>query len=88
MPGSSLAPGKWNAPIGQIQVTGPALSLEEGAGSAQGQGVYSQLLQGVSKRLLMACFCAPHKLRTGFFFLRFKGLNKNKKSMLQRLCGL
>ena len=79
MPGSNLAPGKWSEPIGQIQVTGPALSLEEGAGSAQGQGVYSQLLQGVSERLLTACFCAPHKLRTGFFFRVLKGLIKIKR---------
>ena len=79
MLGSNLVPGKWRAPIGQIQVTGPALSLEEGAGSAQGWGVYSQLLQGVSKRLLTACCSAPHKLRTGFFFCVLKGLIKIKR---------
>lgn len=71
MLGSSLMSGKWNALIGQIQVTGPTLSLEGGAGSAQGRRVYAQLLQGVSKRLLTPCFRAPHKLRTVFFFFAF-----------------
>lgn len=61
----------------QIQVTGPALS-PGGRGRAVRLGCCSQLLQGVSKRLLTACCSAPHKLRTGFF-LCFKGLIKDKK---------
>lgn len=87
MLGSNLVPGKWDALIGQIQVTGPTLSLEEGAGLLKA-GVFTHSYCRGSPSDRSRLVSGLPTSREQFFFLRFKGLNKNKKSMLQRLCGL